>query len=197
MHICVCICTYKRPRLVKALLLALGRQDAGGEFTMSVVVADNDRAESACAAVSEAGQSLPFAVTYCVEPDQNIAKARNKAVCNSVGDFIAFIDDDELPPSDWLRTALHACVAYGADGVLAPVRPVFECEPPEWLVKGGFCDRPEHETGYALSGAKRAPATFSFVVRSSKAWPSRSTQSTATAATLARSQTLSTTRFMG
>ncbi len=151
MHICVCVCTYKRPRLVKELLLALGRQDAAGEFTMSVVVVDNDRAESARAAVSEVGQSLPFGLTYCVEPDQNIAKARNKAVRNSTGDFVAFIDDDELPPGDWLRTALHACLSHGADGVLAPVRPVFECEPPKWLVKGGFCDRPEHQTGYALT----------------------------------------------
>lgn len=150
MKICVCICTFKRPHMIKALLLKLGEQDTAGEFTISVVVTDNDRAQSARAAVREAATALMFPVTYCVEPDQNIAKARNKAVLHSSGDFIAFIDDDELPPRDWLRTSLHACRAHKADGVLAPVRPSFEHEPPAWLVKGRFCERPEYPTGYTL-----------------------------------------------
>lgn len=150
MNICVCICTFKRPHMIKALLLKLGEQETGGEFTMSVVVTDNDRSESARTAVVEGAAKLGFPVIYCVEPDQNIAKARNRAVLNSTGDYIAFIDDDELPPRDWLLTALHACRDHGADGVLAPVRPLFEHEPPSWLVKGRFCERPEHPTGYAL-----------------------------------------------
>ena len=36
-------------------------------------------------------------VKYCVEPRQNIALARNKALQNAEGDLIAFIDDDEFP----------------------------------------------------------------------------------------------------
>jgi len=150
MKICVCICTFKRPQMIRALLGKLGELETNGEFTLSVVVTDNDRAQSAQAAVREAAASLSFPVLYCVEPDQNIAKARNRAVLNSTGDYVAFIDDDELPPPDWLLTALHACQAHGADGVLAPVRPLFEHVPPTWLVKGRFCERPEHPTGYVL-----------------------------------------------
>jgi succinoglycan biosynthesis protein ExoM len=37
------------------------------------------------------------------------------------------------------------------DGVLGPVRPHFEQEPPRWLVRGRFCERPEHRTGYVLN----------------------------------------------
>ena len=33
---------------------------------------------------------------------QNIALARNKAIENAKGDFIAFIDDDEFPLDQWL-----------------------------------------------------------------------------------------------
>ena len=150
MNICVCICTFRRPHMIKALLLKLGEQETAGEFTFSVVVTDNDKTQSAQAAVREAAAMLSFPILYTVEPDQNIAKARNRAVLNSTGDYIAFIDDDESPERDWLITALHACQAHGADGVLAPVRPVFEHEPPSWLVKGRFCERPEHPTGYAL-----------------------------------------------
>lgn len=150
MNICVCICTFRRPHMIKALLLELGRQETAGEFTISVVVTDNDGTQSARAAVQEAAAALSLPVLYTVEPDQNIAKARNRAVLASSGDYIAFIDDDEMPQRDWLLTALHACQAHGADGVLAPVRPVFEHEPPSWLVKGRFCERPEHPTGHVL-----------------------------------------------
>jgi succinoglycan biosynthesis protein ExoM len=151
MNICVCICTFRRPMLIKALLLKLGEQETRGEFTLSVVVADNDRHQSAQAAVREAANALPFPVTYCVEPEQNIARVRNKAVLASRGDYIAFIDDDELPPRDWLLNALHACQAHGADGVLAPVRPLFEHAPPAWVVKGRFCERDEPPTGHTLA----------------------------------------------
>jgi succinoglycan biosynthesis protein ExoM len=151
MHICVCICTYKRTRLLKRLLGELARQNTAGAFTYSVVVADNDREQSAQAVVAEVAASSPVPIQYCVEPQQNIALVRNQAVANAQGDFIAFIDDDEFPPADWLLTAFRACDEYKADGVLAPVRPYFEHEPPQWLIKGRFCERPEHPTGYRLS----------------------------------------------
>ncbi|MFZ0825990.1 MAG: glycosyltransferase family A protein [Verrucomicrobiia bacterium] len=151
MHICVCICTYKRPRLLKKLLLELGKQETAGEFTYSVVVADNDRQESARSVVDEIAAGSRVSIQYCVEPEQNIAMVRNKAVSHAHGDLIAFIDDDEFPPADWLLTALRTCQTYRADGVLAPVRPYFEHEPPEWLIKGRFCERPEHATGYKLA----------------------------------------------
>lgn len=150
MHICICICTYKRPRLLGTLLHELKRQQNAGEFTFSMVVADNDREQSAKQVADEAAKGSPVPIKYCVEPTQNIAMARNKAVVNSYGDFVVFIDDDELPPSDWLLSAYRTCVKYGVEGVLAPVRPRFEHQPPGWLIKGGFCERPEHPTGYKV-----------------------------------------------
>jgi len=42
---------------------------------------------------------------------------------------------------------LAACATYGASGILGPVRPHFESPPPDWIIKGRFCERPEHETG--------------------------------------------------
>ena len=66
------------------------------------------------------------------------------------GDYIAFIDDDEIPEKRWLRTLFAARERYGADGVLGPVKPLFEDGVPRWIVKGGFYDRPCYETGRVL-----------------------------------------------
>jgi len=149
-HISVCICTFKRPTLLRRLLHELNRQVTEGQFSYSVVVADNDSSQSAKNVVSEFGASSSLQISYCVEPRQNIALARNKALGRSTGEFVAFIDDDEIPAQDWLCNLFKACNTYKVAGVLGPVKPQFEHEPPQWVLKGRFFDRPLHDTGYKM-----------------------------------------------
>jgi glycosyltransferase involved in cell wall biosynthesis len=152
-HICVCICTYKRPQFLRRLLNELGKQITGGLFTYSIVVVDNDYLRSAEAEVSGFAASSPIAVRYFVECEQNIALARNKAVENASGDYLAFIDDDEFPTETWLLTLFKACKHLNVDGVLGPVKPHFEKEPPKWIVKGKFWQRPIHPAGLVIDGS--------------------------------------------
>ncbi len=153
-HICVCICTYKRPEFLQRLLAELGAQETANGFTYSIVVVDNDRSQSARTTVSEFAASSVIPVKYCVEPQQNIAMARNRAVENADGDFIAFIDDDEFPIPRWLLTLLEASVKYGCDGVLGPVKRYFDQTPPKWLVKSKFYERPTYPTGLVIDWRK-------------------------------------------
>jgi succinoglycan biosynthesis protein ExoM len=149
-HISVCVCTFKRPLLLRRLLKELCDQDTGGLFTFSIVVVDNDHAESAKSIVENSMATSLIRAAYCVEPRQNIALARNKAIENASGDFIAFIDDDEFPVKDWLRNLFETCRRYGTSGVLGPVRPHFAQTPPAWMTEGKFAERPTYQTGYAL-----------------------------------------------
>jgi len=89
-----------------------------------------------------------------VEPRQNIALARNKAIENADGDFVAFIDDDEFPTKHWLLTLFKTCNEYDVDGVLGPVKRHFEEEPPRWIVKGNFYERPTYPTGFVIDWQK-------------------------------------------
>jgi succinoglycan biosynthesis protein ExoM len=150
-HISVCICTFKRPELLRHLLDSLGSQQTEGLFTYSVVVADNDPAQSARQVVTLFSSSTRAQVTYCLESEQNIALARNKALQNAEGDFIAFIDDDEFPPDNWLLNLFKTCAMYGVEGVLGPVKPYFEQDPPAWAKKGRFFERPTFDTGYKVN----------------------------------------------
>lgn len=150
-HITICICTFKRPHLLKQTLEQIGRIETQGLFTYSVVVADNDWLESARDVVNQSRDSRHVEILYFVEPEQNIARARNLAVNQAKGDFLAFIDDDEFPKSDWLLTAFQACNEFNCDGVLGPVKPYFDQKPPDWLVRGNFCIRPEHASGTVLN----------------------------------------------
>jgi glycosyltransferase involved in cell wall biosynthesis len=146
-HISVCVCTYKRPHLLKRLLEKLRDQETDTLFRYSLVVADNDQLQSAKPVVSDFAASSSVSVKYCVEPRQSIALARNKAVENAQGDYIAFIDDDEFPAKDWLLILFRTCEEYRVDGVLGPVKRHFDEEPPQWIVKSQFYERRIKATG--------------------------------------------------
>src|SRR5207302_3149923 len=85
---------------------------------------------------------------------RSIALARNLAIANTTGDFVAFIDDDEVPVDDWLLALFKACQSYCADGALGPVKPLFEQQPAPWIVKGKFHERPTYPTGLIIDWCK-------------------------------------------
>jgi succinoglycan biosynthesis protein ExoM len=149
-HITVCICTYKRPKLLAELLEKMQIQRTDTLFTYSIVVVDNDCARSAEHIVTSFMKTSPICVEYHCEPEQNIALARNKALINAKGNYVAFIDDDEIPIDSWLITLLKACHELEADGIQGPVFPVFEKEAPQWVIKGGFYERPNYPTGLSM-----------------------------------------------
>lgn len=146
-HICVCVCTYKRPLLLRRLLEKLAVQRTGGRFTYSVVVIDNDAERSAEMVIRAFSKICSLAVTYSVEERRGIALARNRAVEQCSGSYIAFIDDDEFPADTWLITLYALCSSRLVAGVLGPVKCHFDEQPPEWIRKGRFYERPMRPTG--------------------------------------------------
>jgi glycosyltransferase involved in cell wall biosynthesis len=149
-HIVICLCTYKRPTYLERLLNSLTDQTTDGVFTYSIVLVDNDRNKSAQNTYNIFKDKSSINIKYHVEPEQNIALARNRAVMNAKGDFVAFIDDDEFPERNWLITLYQACNKFNADGILGPVIPHYEIQPPKWILKGKFYERPSHRTGELL-----------------------------------------------
>lgn len=149
-HIAVCVCTFKRPVYLTRLMKALHEQITEGLFTYSIVIVDNDLGRSAEKVLADLEGLTRVPFVYCCEPVQNIALARNKAMASSTGDFIAFIDDDEVPERNWLMSLYKACKKFRADGVLGPVLPSYEGDPPSWVVQGKFYERPGHVTGEEL-----------------------------------------------
>jgi succinoglycan biosynthesis protein ExoM len=152
-HICICVCTYRRPELLGRLLSHVADQEVDDAFDYSVVIVDNDHLGSARQTVDIWSKRSEFSIRYYVEPEQNIALARNKAVENAKGDFVAFIDDDEYPSKDWLLNLHNTFQTYQVDGVLGPVKPYFETEPPRWITRGHLCERESFPTGTIIRNA--------------------------------------------
>jgi glycosyltransferase involved in cell wall biosynthesis len=120
-------------------------------FTYSLLVVDNDRDMSGQSVVEDCRQESGVRIAYHVEPERNIALARNKAVTNACGEFIAFIDDDEYPDEDWLSELHKTACEVSADAVLGPVISDFATAPPGWVVNCGLLERPTHRTGTIMA----------------------------------------------
>ncbi|MFZ0257549.1 MAG: glycosyltransferase [Gammaproteobacteria bacterium] len=145
--ISVCVCTYRRTTALRELLGALAIQEGLSE-PFEIVIVDNDAAGSGKETVQRFRNSTPeLSVRYFVEPQKNIARARNRSVAEAKGKWVAFIDDDEVPEPTWLRHLFETAHKYKADGVFAPVLPMLPKEAPEWIHRGRFFERPRHNTG--------------------------------------------------
>lgn len=144
LKISVCIATYCRVDRLRAVLLDMIAQDTP---PFEVVVVDNDSAASAQAVVDALRPTAPFAIKFDVQPEKNISLTRNRTVALASGDWLAFIDDDERAPSDWLSHLSRTALKFAADGVLGPVVPVVPQSAASWLKRGRFYEWARMSTG--------------------------------------------------
>lgn len=137
-NISVCINTYKRQQQLSCLLGGLQVQYTGNFFNISRAVAGDDHERSMESVVAELSGRSGLPIKYRVEPIQNIARARNKAIEDTKGIHIAFIDADELPDDYWLSHLFRTLLEYGADAVLGPMLFHYQLPPPKWVLRGKF-----------------------------------------------------------
>jgi succinoglycan biosynthesis protein ExoM len=117
-HICVCIATYKRPRLLGCILDAIAKQETFNLFKYSIIVVDNDADASANGVVNNFSIKYKHVShSYFVEPIKNISLARNRCIDNARGEYLVFIDDDEIVGDDWLLHHFLTIYITGVDAV--------------------------------------------------------------------------------
>lgn len=150
-HVSVVVCTFMRNQLLKNCLENLISQDTS--FNVEIIVVDNDALGSACNVVEaliNPARLNNVNLKYCIEPIQNISIARNRGVHFCIGEFIAFIDDDEYPEKSWLENLYKLAQFKPCDGIFGPVIPIYPEDFPVWIRDSGIFDRPRFATGKVL-----------------------------------------------
>lgn len=157
MRVAVCIITCQRSEGLKRLLVGLDRLEFKlcEQPYLEIIVVDNDGNGFAQQLCQQICSQIQWTLRYCVEPRRGIPFARNKAIsCAGENfDFIAFIDDDEVPQPSWLDQLLQVQSLYSADVVAGPVLPYFNESVPNWILKGKFFERCRYDTGHLLEGS--------------------------------------------
>lgn len=138
-RICVLICTYDRPQLLRRLLSALFSQVTA--FSAATVVIDNGRESSADVVADFQDQ---FDIWYQRVTEPGLSTARNASLRVGLSlhpKFLALLDDDEVPTENWLSQLLQTMTSTNADIVTGPVMPEFAREPPHWVADGRFFEK--------------------------------------------------------
>jgi glycosyltransferase involved in cell wall biosynthesis len=95
----VAVCTRDRPQQLTRTLESLARQR---HRDFDVVVVDNaPTTEETAAVVDRFSSRLP--VRCVVEPRPGLSRAKNRALREASGDFVAYIDDDEVADPGWVE----------------------------------------------------------------------------------------------
>lgn len=152
MLIDICVCTFRRASL-EATLKSLGNQIPPTGAEMRIIVADNDDEPSAQGLVESVGKTLALSVIYIHAPSRNISIARNACLDTAKGEWVAFIDDDETAPPDWIQSMFHQASSDNLDAVFGPAVAEYPPETPDWIrLKDYHSNRPETRNGVVQTG---------------------------------------------
>jgi succinoglycan biosynthesis protein ExoM len=141
--VAVCICTFKNPDGLHALLQGLDAQvlEAILDSDVTIAVVDNDSGGSAAGVLKTYAASGRFKLRSVIQPKRGLSSARNSALqlaFASQADLFAFLDDDEVPSDRWLQSLADCFEDANNVIVVGTLEPRFEAPPPPWVVAGDF-----------------------------------------------------------
>ncbi len=113
--------TFRRPVGLDRAMASVAAQQSVESIGLNLIVCDNSPEGSARSQVETFALTAPFPVLFVHEPRTGVANARNAAVAKADGTFIAFLDDDEEAPPQWLAGLLKVQETFSADVVFGPV----------------------------------------------------------------------------
>src|SRR5215472_6069312 len=145
----ICIATYRRRFGLVRLLESLSRLKRPDGLRAEVIVVDNDPASDPAFAPG-ADAAAPLPMRWLREPRRNVAYARNLAVANGRGEWLAFVDDDEIVDEGWLAAYWERACEGDCDGYFGPVLPHLEARCTPWL-DASFFERARFASGTRIT----------------------------------------------
>ena len=101
----VVVPTYNGATRIPKVLDRLHRQQVNDDISWNIVIVDNNSSDDTAEVVRQYQQNwaVDGPLSYVFERQQGLAYARQCGVDNSDGELVAFLDDDNWPPEDWIN----------------------------------------------------------------------------------------------
>ena len=134
LNLTVAIPTYNGAERLPKVLDRLRSQINTEHIAWEVIVSDNNSTDNTAEIVRQYQQDWPSAypLRYCFAAEQGAACARHRAVDAAHGELVAFLDDDNLPASDWIEQAYQFGRTHPKSGAFgSQIHGEFEGELPQ------------------------------------------------------------------
>jgi glycosyltransferase involved in cell wall biosynthesis len=155
MDVSVVVPTRNRRRLLSATLCSVLRQRG---ITLEVIVIDEASTDDTPAYLASLGDPRLFVIRH--DTPRGVSTARNRGTAAASGEWVAFVDDDDLWAPDKLAHQLQAAVSAGCDwAYTGSVNVVDGCR-----IVHGQPPLPPHEVRAALPHYNAVPGGGSNVV---------------------------------
>lgn len=131
-EISVAVCTYNRADVLPKCLESLADQSASSELFEVLIIDNNSTDDTKRIALDFCKNHNNF--KYIFEEKQGLSHARNRAIEEAKGEYLAYIDDDAITDKEWLKKIGSVIqnnkniVAFGG-----PIYPWYNKEKPKWF----------------------------------------------------------------
>lgn len=129
----ICIPTYKRPEMLKKLILSIigCNIDKSLILDIHIIIVDNDIDKSAELVIKELKEKLytKYKISYSNYSIKGLSNVRNELIKRAIEekpDFIVFVDDDEFVTPRWLNELVTTIIINNGDMARGPVIPKFD-----------------------------------------------------------------------
>jgi glycosyltransferase involved in cell wall biosynthesis len=133
MRITIAVPTHNRAQLLRTTLVSIGEQRLPSGVEAECIVVDNRSTDDTRTIVARFSAHSLLPTRYVYENGAGSSYARNRAIEESRGDFILFIDDDAVAEPDWAAELLAELERRQLDAACGMVLPRWCQPPPRWL----------------------------------------------------------------
>lgn len=110
----IVMCTYKRPDMLRDALESLAAQQTDGRFQYEIVVVANSNDQETADVVQEIAARSECEIRLVHEPRRGQVVARNRAIAEAKGSWLAHFDDDQIAEPYWLKELMDTAVRRNA-----------------------------------------------------------------------------------
>ena len=131
-EISVAVCTYNRSDVLPKCLESLVNQSVGTEHLEVLIIDNNSTDDTKKIATDFCEKHNIF--RYIFEEKQGLSHARNRAIAEAKGEYLAYIDDDAIADKDWIEK-IESVIQNNKDITAfgGPIYPWYNKEKPKWF----------------------------------------------------------------
>lgn len=151
----IAVCTYNRADVLPKCLESLVDQTTTPELFEVLIIDNNSTDDTKKIALDFCGKNTNF--KYIFEEKQGLSQARNRAIAEAKGGFLAYIDDDAIADREWVKSILDCFAQTNADVVGGPVKSFIDAD-----IIPRFYNAKSHDFYCGNERRRLQPPNFSF-----------------------------------
>jgi glucosyl-dolichyl phosphate glucuronosyltransferase len=106
MKVSICVCTFNRAHILPYCLESLTKLTIPAGWEAEILIIDNNSTDGTRDLIAGYSGRFGIPIFYFLETQQGISAARNRAIRESRGDYLGFLDDECVVQTNWLEVAV-------------------------------------------------------------------------------------------